>query len=144
VFFRPKHFFKMTLFGLILCGGIDCAHSRSLKTLPWPWFREIRVCIEAMTNFCYNTRLTKLCKKLLQVLLKLSLKKFSLKTLFKVIYAILKQETFFLNSFTTNFGKINFYHKNNHAKINCFRWESNLSLLHRKREQNQWAKQVIL
>jgi fatty-acid desaturase len=62
---------------------------------------------------------------------------FSLKTLFKVIYAILKQETFFLNSFTKNFGKINFYQKNNHAKINCFRWESNLSLLHRKREQNQ-------
>ena len=84
-----------------------------------------------------GTRLTKLCKKLRQVLLKLSLKKFSLKTLFKVIYAILKQETFFLNSFTTNFGKINFYHKNNHAKINCFRWESNLSLLHRKQEQNQ-------
>ena len=20
--------------------GIDCAHSRTLKTLPWPWFRE--------------------------------------------------------------------------------------------------------
>ena len=26
---------------------IDCAHSQSLKMLPWPWFREIRVCIEA-------------------------------------------------------------------------------------------------
>ena len=36
---------------------------------------------------------------------------FSLKTLFKVIYAILKQETFFLNSFTKNFGKLNFYQK---------------------------------
>ena len=27
--------------------GIDCAHSRSLNTLSWPWIREIRVCIEA-------------------------------------------------------------------------------------------------
>ena len=27
---------------------IDCAHSRNLKMLlPWPWIREIRVCIEA-------------------------------------------------------------------------------------------------
>ena len=26
---------------------IDCAHSRILKMLPWLWFREIRVCIEA-------------------------------------------------------------------------------------------------
>jgi hypothetical protein len=26
---------------------IDCAHSRSMKMLLWPWFREIRVCIEA-------------------------------------------------------------------------------------------------
>ena len=27
--------------------GIDCAHSRSLKMLPRPWFSVIRVCIEA-------------------------------------------------------------------------------------------------
>ena len=29
----------MTLFGLIM-REIDCAHSRSLKMLPWPWIRE--------------------------------------------------------------------------------------------------------
>ena len=33
---------------------IDCAHSRSLKMLPWPWFREIRVCIEEKI-FRFNT-----------------------------------------------------------------------------------------
>ena len=26
---------------------IDCAHSRSVKTLPWPWFRKSGECIEA-------------------------------------------------------------------------------------------------
>ena len=27
--------------------GIDCAHSRIVKMLPWPWFREVGGCIEA-------------------------------------------------------------------------------------------------
>ena len=42
-FFNPKMFFsKMTLLELILC-----EESTSLKTLPWRWLREIRLCIEA-------------------------------------------------------------------------------------------------
>ena len=48
--FRKKIFWifaKMTFLGVIFMRKIDCAHSRSLKMLPWPWFREIRVCIEA-------------------------------------------------------------------------------------------------
>ena len=36
--------------------GIDCAHSRSMKTLPWPWFRKWIRCIEAKTekNFYFR------------------------------------------------------------------------------------------
>ena len=33
---------------------IDCAHSRSVKMLPWPWFREIDVCIEAKIEKFWN------------------------------------------------------------------------------------------
>ena len=34
---------KMT----VIMRKIDCAHSRSVKMVPWPWFREKDVCIEA-------------------------------------------------------------------------------------------------
>ena len=33
---------------------INCAHSRSMKMLPWPWFRKIDVCIEAKIEKCWN------------------------------------------------------------------------------------------
>ena len=33
---------------------IDCAHSRSVKTLPWPWFREGGGCIEAKIEKFWN------------------------------------------------------------------------------------------
>ena len=36
---------------------IDCAHSRSLKMLPWHWFNEIRVCFFPLkiSYFRFNT-----------------------------------------------------------------------------------------
>ena len=30
---------------------IDCTHSRSVKMLPWPWFREIDVCIKGGVKY---------------------------------------------------------------------------------------------
>jgi hypothetical protein len=39
--FWPKNFFtKNYLYRGNFTREIDCAHSRSIKTLPWPWFRE--------------------------------------------------------------------------------------------------------
>jgi hypothetical protein len=48
---------KNRLFRLISRRKIDCAHSRSLKMLPWPWFREIRVCFFPLkiSYFRFNT-----------------------------------------------------------------------------------------
>ena len=35
-----KFFSKMIIFRGNSMWGIDCAHPRTVKTLPWPWFRE--------------------------------------------------------------------------------------------------------
>ena len=40
LFWDPKIYFsKNDLYRGNFMRGIDCAHSRTLKTLPWPWFR---------------------------------------------------------------------------------------------------------
>ena len=55
---RKKNFFRFSsknrLFRVISRRKIDCAHSRSVKMLPWPWFREIDVCIEAKFEKFWN------------------------------------------------------------------------------------------
>ena len=55
----PKIFFENffcqnSLYRPKIMRKIDCAHSRSVKMLPWPWFREIDVCIEAKIEKFWN------------------------------------------------------------------------------------------
>ena len=45
--FFEKFFCQNSLYRPKIMRKIDCAHSQSVKMLPWPWFREIDVCIEA-------------------------------------------------------------------------------------------------
>ena len=56
--FNAKIFFRFSsknrLFRVISRRKIDCAHSRSMKMFPWPWFREINVCIEAKVENFWN------------------------------------------------------------------------------------------
>ena len=47
VILRQKNFSKNDLTTPNFMRGIDCAHSRIVKMLPWPWFREWGGCIEA-------------------------------------------------------------------------------------------------
>ena len=37
---EKKFFSKKVIFRGKIMREIDCAHSRTVKTLPWPWFRE--------------------------------------------------------------------------------------------------------
>ena len=50
IFWGPKIYFSKGNF----MRGIDCANSRTSKTIPWPWFREIDVCIEAKIEKLWN------------------------------------------------------------------------------------------
>jgi hypothetical protein len=49
-----KFFCQNSLYRGKIMWKINCAHSRILKMLPWLWFREIRVCIEAKIQYVQN------------------------------------------------------------------------------------------
>ena len=56
-FFRKKFLLKFPenhpIRGKIM-QKIDCAYSRNVKMLPWPWFRKIDICIEAKIEKFWN------------------------------------------------------------------------------------------
>ena len=50
-------FKKNDIYGGNFMREIDSAHSQSMKTLPWPWFREWGGCIEAKINLFTKIRI---------------------------------------------------------------------------------------
>jgi hypothetical protein len=54
--FRQKNFFhdffRNDPYRGNIMREIDCAHSRSVKMLPWPWFREISTGWAKKVDFC--------------------------------------------------------------------------------------------
>jgi hypothetical protein len=48
---KPSGFYEKAILGFSR-RGIDCAHSRSVKMLPWSWFREISTGWAKKVDFC--------------------------------------------------------------------------------------------